>query len=55
VNDPSESVDVAAQFPEKLRELQRLWIEESMKYNVFPLNDNLGERLRQAYVHFAPR
>jgi len=25
--DPSGSYDVAAQFPEKLRELQRLWME----------------------------
>jgi len=55
VNDPSESHNVAAEFPEKLRDLQRLWIEESMKYNVFPLNDKLAERLKQAYVHFAPR
>ena len=54
-SDPSESHDVAAQFPDKLRELQRLWIEESIKYNVFPLNDNLGERIKQAYIHFAPR
>ena len=55
VNDPTESHNVAAQFPQKLRELQRLWIEEAMKFAVFPLNDNLAERLKQAYVHFAPR
>lgn len=26
-----------------------------MKYNVFPLNDKINERLKQAYVHFAPK
>ena len=38
----------------RLRSLQRLWVEEAIKYNIFPLNDNLAQRLRDAYAHFAP-
>ena len=38
----------------RLRELQRLWVEDAIRYNIFPLNDNLAQRLQDAYAHFAP-
>jgi arylsulfatase A-like enzyme len=44
-NDFSEANDVAAQNPEKLRELQALFLEEAKKYDVFPLDPRLSERL----------
>jgi arylsulfatase len=31
-------------MPEKLHELQRLWLIEAVKYNVLPLDDRLAER-----------
>jgi arylsulfatase A-like enzyme len=36
--------DLAAELPEKLHDLQRLFILEASKYNVFPLDDRLAER-----------
>jgi arylsulfatase len=32
-------------MPEKLHELQRLWLIEAVRYNVLPLDDNIGARL----------
>ena len=32
-------------MPEKLHELQRLWLIEAVKYNVLPLDDRAVERL----------
>lgn len=37
--DRSEANDLAAQHPEKVKELVGLWFEEAKKYNVLPLND----------------
>ena len=31
-------------MPEKLHELQRLWLIEAVKYNVLPLDDRVVER-----------
>jgi hypothetical protein len=36
--------DLAKKHPEKLHELQRLFMLEASKYNVFPLDDRLAER-----------
>jgi arylsulfatase len=36
--------DLAAEQPDKLHELQQLFILEASKYNVFPLDDRLAER-----------
>jgi arylsulfatase len=36
--------DLAKEQPEKLQELQRLFMLEASKYNVFPLDDRLAER-----------
>jgi arylsulfatase A-like enzyme len=42
--DWSQSNDLAAEHPEKLKELQRLWLIEAVKYNVLPLDDRRIER-----------
>ena len=42
--DWSQSKDLARDMPEKLRELQRLWLIEAVKYNVLPLDDRFAER-----------
>ena len=42
--DWSQAHDLSKQMPEKLRELQRLWLIEATKYNVIPLDDRSVER-----------
>jgi len=44
-SDWSQANDLSKQMPEKLHELQRLWLIEATRYNVLPLDDNLGARL----------
>lgn len=44
-NDWAQARDLAAEMPEKLHELQRLWLIEATKYNVLPLDDRTAERL----------
>ena len=39
--DYSENNDLAAKMPDKLRELQELFIVEATKYNVFPLDNSV--------------
>ncbi|EHI44896.1 sulfatase [Rhodococcus opacus PD630] len=43
--DWSQSHDLAAEMPEKLAALQRLWLIEAVKYNVLPIDDRRFERL----------
>ncbi|KRA25357.1 arylsulfatase [Microbacterium sp. Root61] len=43
--DFSQARDLAAEQPDRLHELQRLWLIEAVKYNVLPLDDRTGERL----------
>jgi arylsulfatase A-like enzyme len=43
-DDWSQAHDLAAQNPDKLAELQRLWLIEAAKYNVLPLDDRSFER-----------
>jgi arylsulfatase len=43
-SDYSQARDLVAQMPDKLRELQRLWLIEATKYNVIPLDDRAVER-----------
>ncbi|MGP0098333.1 MAG: arylsulfatase [Terriglobales bacterium] len=43
--DWSQANDLSKQMPEKLHELQRLWLIEAVRYNVLPLDDNLGARI----------
>jgi arylsulfatase len=44
-DDWTQSRDLAAQRPDKLAELQRLWMIEAAKYNVLPLDDRRYERI----------
>lgn len=43
--DWSQSNDLAKQMPEKLRDLQRLWIIEATRYNVLPIDDRIIEKI----------
>jgi arylsulfatase len=42
--DWSQAHDLAAEMPDKLADLQALWLEEARKYNVLPLDDRRVER-----------
>jgi arylsulfatase len=42
--DWSQAKDLAKEQPEKLAELQQLWMIEATKYNVLPLDDRMAER-----------
>ena len=42
--DWSQTRDLAAEQPEKLAELQALWLEEARRYGVLPLDDRRVER-----------
>jgi arylsulfatase len=37
--DRSESTDLASKYPDKVKELKEVWMQEALKYNVLPLND----------------
>jgi arylsulfatase len=43
--DYSEYDDLATQMPDKLREMQELFLVEAEKYNVFPLDNSVLERI----------
>jgi arylsulfatase len=43
-DDWTQARDIAKEQPEKLAELQRLFMLEAAKYNVFPLDDRRAER-----------
>jgi arylsulfatase A-like enzyme len=40
--DWSQANNLAKQMPDKLRELQRLWLIEATRYNVLPIDDTAG-------------
>ena len=42
--DWTQANNLAAEHPDKLHELQRLWLIEAVKYNVLPLDDRFAER-----------
>jgi len=44
-NDWAQAHDLAADMPDKLHELQRLWLIEATKYNVIPIDDRVGPRI----------
>ena len=44
-DDWTQAHDLAKENPEKLAELQRLWLIEAVKYNVVPLDDRSFERI----------
>jgi Sulfatase len=43
--DFSQAHNLATEHPQKLAELQRLWLIEAVKYNVVPLDDRSAERV----------
>jgi arylsulfatase len=43
--DWTQARDLARELPDKLHELQRLWLIEAAKHNVLPLDDRLAERM----------
>jgi arylsulfatase len=42
--DWSQAEDLAEKYPDKLHELQRLWLIEAVRYNVLPMDDRFIER-----------
>ena len=44
-SDYSQAHNLAAEQPERLAALQRLWLIEAVKYNVVPLDDRSAERV----------
>jgi arylsulfatase len=62
--DFSESTNVAAEFPEKLEELKKIFDEEAWTNNVYPLHDDMIMRLakqqdrlfgdQKEFVYYAP-
>jgi len=48
--DWTQANDRAAEMPEKLAELQALWLEEARKHNVLPLDDRRIERFNADLV-----
>jgi arylsulfatase A-like enzyme len=44
-DDWTQAHDLAKENPDKLAELQRLWLIEAVKYNVVPLDDRSFERI----------
>jgi arylsulfatase len=49
-DDFSQSNDLAAENPDKLKELQTLFLEEAEKFQVLPLDDRLFERFIASMV-----
>ncbi len=62
--DFSESTDLAEQHPEKLEELKKVFDEEAWKNNVYPLHDDMIQRManinnilfgdQKEFIYFAP-
>jgi hypothetical protein len=48
VDDFSWAIDLAAKYPEKLKEMQDAFMTEAVKYNVLPLDDRVYERFNPA-------
>ena len=46
--------DIAAQYPEKLKELQAVFVEQAWKYNVFPLDNEGFQRILQPRPSASP-
>jgi hypothetical protein len=43
--DWSQAKNLAKEMPDKLHQLQRLWLIEATRYNVLPLDDRVAERI----------
>jgi arylsulfatase A-like enzyme len=56
-HDYSQSKDLAAAQPEKLKALQTLWTSEAERNNVFPIDDSFGptRAIKARVAHYSPR
>ena len=45
-DDPAQSVNLADKFPEKVKELEKLFWEEAEKYNVYPVGGSMARMLQ---------
>jgi arylsulfatase len=52
--DRSEAHDLAAQYPDKVKELAALWMAEARRNNVLPLNDYGAQGIRSLEYKVAP-
>jgi arylsulfatase len=52
--DWTQANDLAAQMPDKLRDLEEAWIQEASKYNVLPLDDATLPRFLGQKPNYAP-
>ena len=52
--DWTQSNDLAAKMPDKLRDMEQLFTMEATKYNVFPLSDNVLERFLSEKPTYTP-
>jgi hypothetical protein len=52
--DWSQADDLAAQMPDKLRDMQQIWTLEASKYQVFPLDDRILPRLAGPKPNYTP-
>lgn len=43
--DWTQANDLSKEMPDKLHELQRLWLMEAVRYNVLPLDDDLAKKM----------
>jgi arylsulfatase A-like enzyme len=43
--DWSQAKNLAKEMPDKLHELQRLWLMEAVRYNVLPLDDDVAKKM----------
>ncbi len=43
--DWTQANDLSKKMPEKLHELQRLWLMEAVRYNVLPLDDDIAKKM----------
>ena len=53
-NDYSQAHDLAAENPEMLAKLQRLFLIEATKYNVLPMDDRTAERANRSWPGARP-
>ena len=54
-DDWTQAHNLAAENPEKLAEMQRLWLIEAVKYNVVPLDDRSFERINPDHRRAGPQ
>lgn len=53
-DDPTQFNNIAANNPKKLRQMQDIFIMEATKYNVFPLDNSVVQRLRAPRPRLGP-